>query len=197
MLKGSLKLIVILLAVLGFAVVVFGVWFASGGIAARPAPGRVETAVARSLRSMAIPRASKNLSNPLPANEGVVREGMEHFADHCAVCHGNNGSGDTLFGRGMYPRPPDLRREPTQEMTDGELFYIIENGVKLTGMPAFGDGSAESANGSWGLVHFIRHLPQITEQEIKAMEALNPRPPGDASGTSPATAKPHTHKHKH
>lgn len=198
MLRTFLKFIVIMLSAAGLAAVVAVAWFVGGGLDARATPGRIETALAKVLRSSAIPRASKNLSSPLVPNEAVIREGLEHFADHCAVCHGNNGSGDTLFGRGMYPRPPDLRLEPTQKLSDGELFYIIEHGVKLTGMPAFGDGSADSANGSWGLVHFIRHLPQITEEELEAMEALNPRPPDQPdAGATPSNVKPHAHKHKH
>jgi mono/diheme cytochrome c family protein len=133
---------------------------------------------------------------------------MEHFADHCAVCHGNDGSGDTVFGRGLYPRPPNMRLEPTQKLTDGELFYIIENGVKLTGMPAFSDGSDDSAAGTWGLVAFIRHLPSITPEDIAHMRSLNPRAPDEwrqmeeerklrQGDTPPPSAPKHTHKHKH
>lgn len=62
----------------------------------------------------------------------------------------------------------------TQELSDGELFWIIENGVKLTGMPAWGSGSPEDAGASWELVHFVRHLPEITKEELAEMERLNP-----------------------
>ncbi|HVL67638.1 MAG TPA: c-type cytochrome [Vicinamibacterales bacterium] len=208
MLVRLVKLVVVLLAAVGLVSVAGAIWFASGGISARPSPSAFETAVARSLRSSAIPRDARRRSNPLARTDAVVREGMAHFADHCAVCHGNNGSGDTTFGSGLYPRPPDLRLEATQELTDGELFYIIENGVKLTGMPAFGDGTDEGAHGTWGLVHFIRHLPKISEEELREMEMLNPRPPeewrqmeeerkfleGEGEAPKPAP-KPHIHKH--
>jgi mono/diheme cytochrome c family protein len=106
----------------------------------------------------------------------VVAEGLAHFADHCASCHANDGSGQTALGRGLFPRAPDLRRPGTQDLTDGELFHIIENGVRLTGMPAFG-GAPGSAEGSWHLVQFIRHLPRLSEAERAQMEALNPRSP--------------------
>ena len=63
------------------------------------------------------------------------------------------------------------------ELSDAELFYIIENGVRLTGMPGWGTGTKEGEESTWHLVHFIRRLPQITQAEIEQMEALNPRPP--------------------
>ena len=71
------------------------------------------------------------------ATPEVIAAGMAHYADHCAACHANDGSAETQIGLGMYPRPPDMRQPATQTLTDGELFYIIENGVRLTGMPAW------------------------------------------------------------
>jgi mono/diheme cytochrome c family protein len=100
---------------------------------------------------------------------------MAHFADHCAMCHANDGSGETEMGRNLYPRAPDLRAPATQNLTDGELLYIIEQGVRFTGMPAWGDGSEESRRASWALVHFIRHLPQLSAGEKVEMESLNPK----------------------
>jgi hypothetical protein len=70
-----------------------------------------------------------------------------------------------------------MRRPPTQELTDGELFHIIENGVRLTGMPAW--GGPGTAEGSWHLVHFIRHLPRLTDDERAQMEKLNPKSPDE------------------
>jgi len=103
----------------------------------------------------------------------ILHEAMAHFADHCAVCHANNGSGQTMFGNRMCPKPPDLRGE-TQEMSDGEIFYVIENGIRMSGMLAFGrDGPADD---SWKLTAFIRHLPKLTLTKEPEMKALNPRP---------------------
>ena len=101
---------------------------------------------------LATPRAVRGRSNPVEANDAVFNEGLEHFADHCATCHGNDGSGDTAIGRNLYPRAPDMRTSRTQDLSDGELFSIIENGVRLTGMPAWGDGTPESEQASWVLV---------------------------------------------
>lgn len=204
MFRRVLRALCLLLAVVGLATIAGIVWFVSSGISARVEPSRLETVVARTLRSAAIPEDAKRRANPVSPTEENLEEGLAHFADHCAVCHGNDGSGDTIFGRGMYPRPPDLRLAPTQELSDGSLFYIIENGVKLTGMPAF--GPSESAEGTWRLVHFIRHLPKLTSEELRRMERLNPKSPdewrqmeeerkSDGDKPSDPAAKPHTHKH--
>ena len=99
---------------------------------------------------------------------------MEHFADHCATCDANDGCGDTLFGRGLYPKPPDMRQKETQNESDGELYYTIENGVRLGGMPAFGEEHAKAGDMErWNLVLFIRHLPSQTAEELQQMEELN------------------------
>jgi mono/diheme cytochrome c family protein len=115
------------------------------------------------------------MTNPVKRTEAVLEEGLEHFSDHCAVCHANNGSGNTEVGRGLYPPPPDMRAAATQELSDGELFSIIENGIRLTGMPAWGTGTADGEQASWALVHFIRRLPELTDEEISRMESLNPK----------------------
>jgi mono/diheme cytochrome c family protein len=185
-----------------------GLWYlASRGFSARAQPSRLEETVALRLRSLATPREAKAARNPLDANPANVREGMEHFADHCAICHANNGSGDSELGAGLYPKPPDLRAARTQSLTDGEIFYIIENGVRFTGMPAFG-GEHVTKDDSWKLVQFIRHLPSISAQELAEMSKLNPAPPGeqDEAPAGPESKEqpkkddkpaPHTHKHKH
>lgn len=144
------------------------------GFDARTQPGGVETAVAMKLRRMAIPGDARDRVNSEPATEENFRTGLAHFADHCATCHGNDGGGDTDYGRGLYPKPPDMRLARTQDLTDGELFYLIERGVPLTGMPGFGTGTADGEAASWHLVQFIRRLPKLTEEELEHMSELNP-----------------------
>jgi mono/diheme cytochrome c family protein len=147
------------------------------GLRGQPDPGVLETLVARRVRAFAVPDDMRALTNPLPANDENVRAGMEHFARYCAMCHGNDGSGQkSAIGRGLFPKPPDMRVGATQNLTDGELFYIIENGVRFTGMPAFGDGSVDGPGASlaWQLVHFVRRLPRLTSDEVGEMETMNP-----------------------
>jgi mono/diheme cytochrome c family protein len=150
-----------------------GTLFLRGGMSARTEPSGLEARLARKMRSMAIPADARSARNPLPRTAEVVAEGRAHFADHCASCHANDGSGATTLGRNLNPRAPDLRAPATQRLTDGELFFIIENGVRLTGMPAWGGEGHEEA--SWALVHFIRHLPSLGAEEKAEMERLNPR----------------------
>ena len=180
------------------------------GFSALDEPSAMETLMARTMRHYGVPSDLRGRRNPLPLTAEVVADGRAHFADHCAMCHGNDGKG-TSMGRKFYPRVPDMTLPETQSQSDGALFATIENGIRLTGMPAFGDGTAESAAGSWALVHFIRRLPQITPEEIVEMQALNPKTPAewqeieqarneeaflageDADSPSSPASKPHRH----
>ena len=150
------------------------------GLSAKATPTRLEALLARNARQLAIPRNARLMENPVLDSPEIQREARLHFADHCAICHGNDGSGETAMGHGMYPKPPDLRGSQTQERSDGEIFWIIENGVRLTGMPAFGGSEARgNSQDSWKLVHFIRHLPALTPEERIEMEKYNPKGPED------------------
>lgn len=173
-----------LFIVIGLALLVLVVALAASvlhdGLSSRAAPTRFETFVARNARNLAIPSSARLAQNPVLNSPDDLRDTRSHFANHCAICHGNDGSGQTLFGNGLYPKPPDLRRPATQNLTDGELFWIIENGVRFTGMPAFGDGGEHGGDqDSWKLVHFIRHLPHLTAAERIEMESYNPKGPDD------------------
>jgi mono/diheme cytochrome c family protein len=176
-------------------------WYArSTGLSAQAQPSALEAALARRVRTWAIPAGFRDRSNPVAQSEEVVAAGLAHFADHCASCHANDGSGDTALGKGMFPPSPDMRLPATQAMTDGELFYVIEHGVRFTGMPAWGTGTPEGEESSWHLVHFIRHLPDLTPDELDQMERLNPKSPEELrqqieeeqflSGEAPAEAEP-------
>lgn len=148
------------------------------GFSAHDEPSRVEAVMARAMRHWAVPSDLRGTKNPVPLTPQVLADGRAHFADHCAGCHGNDGKGGGM-GKQMYPKAPDMTLAATQSLSDGALFSIIENGVRLTGMPGFGSGTAESAYGSWGLVHFIRHLPKLTPEELTAMQKLNPKSPAE------------------
>jgi len=154
-----------------------GFWWiqSARGFSARQEPTRMEAVVARNMRRLAIPSAAKNLQNPMPLTDELLRDARHHFADHCAVCHANDGSGKTEVGQNLYPKAPDMRQTGTQSLTDGELYFIIHNGIRLSGMPAWGPPDPDQDEDSWKLVLFIRHLPTMTAEEIKAMERLNPK----------------------
>jgi len=198
--KLLLKVLAVLVALVVVLGVVMFVWIGSRGISARAEPGRLETLVARTMRRLAIPQKERNAKNPVAVTPEVLAAGMAHWADHCAACHGNDGSGETVIGLGLYPRPPDMRLPATQSLSDGELFYVIENGVRLTGMPAWGTGDPANAEGTWHLVHFIRRLSTLTVDEVQQMQGMNPKSPdeigaGDEKdGGEPSQPSPsHTH----
>lgn len=164
---GFLLVVAVVLAAL--------VYVKSTGLRGQPEPGPFETRVARAIRAFAISSDLRARTNPLASSTDALGPGLEHFARYCAICHGNDGVGAPI-GRGLYPKPPDMRADATQRLTDGELFYIIENGVRFTGMPAFGTGTPDPAGDKqgWELVSVIRHLPEITASEIEHMKTLNP-----------------------
>jgi mono/diheme cytochrome c family protein len=194
----------VLVALLGGAIAYS---FVRRGLSARHEPSRMEELLARTMRRLATPSTVRAMTNPVEPTREVMEEGLEHFADHCASCHANNGSGETEVGRSLYPRAPDMRAASTQELSDGELFSIIENGIRLTGMPAWGTGTAEGERASWALVHFVRRLPKLSEDEIARMEELNPKPADQwreeeearrflaGEDLKPAAPPPAPHKH--
>jgi mono/diheme cytochrome c family protein len=149
------------------------------GFSAKTEPHALEIWMARQIRHLAIPIDKRNLANPVSLTAEVLREGRAHFADHCAVCHANDGSGQTPIGKNVYPQAPDLRLRETQSMSDGELFWVIHNGIRFTAMPAWGTGDPEKDLDSWKLVHFTRQLPQLTQEELDEMKTLNPKTPNE------------------
>ncbi len=169
--------IAVLVLLAAGAVVAGAMAIRSSGLSARPEPSPAEAALARRVRRFAMPAEARGRQNPAPLDAHVLAEGRAHFADHCAICHANDGGGAAQIGRRLYPRAPDMRLPATQQLTDGELFYIIENGVRLTGMPGWGGGADE--RDSWELVHFIRHLPKLTREELLEMERANPKSPDE------------------
>jgi mono/diheme cytochrome c family protein len=175
---------ILLLSLLVLSGAVFGLlaYVRAHGFSARTEPSAAEAFVARKIRSWAVPTGDRDARNPVATSPEVLSMAMEHFADHCAICHANDGSGDTAMGKGLSPRPPDMRQAETQSLTDGELYYVIHNGIRFTGMPAFGEDSPQKPDeDSWQLVHFIRHLPKLSEDELQTMKAMNPVSPAHAA----------------
>jgi mono/diheme cytochrome c family protein len=143
------------------------------GFRATDTPTAFETTMARTVRNLAIPRRERHGKNPFEASSDAMQQGREAFLTQCAACHGIDGSGKTQMGLNLYPRVPDLRATVTQNLTDGEIHYIIENGVPFTGMPAWGNPHRESTRDSWKLVLFIRSLRPLTHEEL-SQQAITP-----------------------
>jgi hypothetical protein len=161
-----------------FAIVAVMIWlrYFSGAFGAREQPSSLEQWLANEGRHFAMPSKATKLKNPVSYSPEVLEEARAHWADHCASCHANDGSGDTQMGRNLYPKAPDMRSSRTQELSDGALYYVIQNGVRFTGMPAWGsEGDGDGNQDSWKLVLFIRHLPSMTAEEAGRMQKLNPK----------------------
>ena len=144
---------------------------------ARDKPGPAETFLARHAREMAYPSGAGSMKSPLEVTPLAIAQGRDHFADHCAICHANNGSGNTEMGRNMYPPAPDMRKKDTQDLSDGQLFYIVKNGIRFTGMPGWGGEDEDN----WKLVLFIRHLPELSDKELELMKEVNDQGPETGS----------------
>jgi len=147
-------------------VVVYGASVIRRGFSAADQPSAVESVLARTVRNLGIPRSARMAKNPWTATPDTLREALENFTNHCAGCHGEKGDGQSGVGRNLYPRAPDLHLAATQNLTDGEIHYIILNGVRLTGMPALGNPHAgQDDNRAWKLVLFVRSLARTTAKE--------------------------------
>ena len=161
------------------AVAAMALWIArANGFSARTQPTAVERVVMQGVHRLSVPRAAREAANPVAFSPEVWAQSRAHFADHCASCHANDGSGNTELGHNLFPRAPDMRAAGTQDKTDGELYWIIENGIRLTGMPAWGTGGGNDLD-TWKLVHFIRHLKELTPEQLKEMASLNPKSPAE------------------
>jgi len=130
------------------------------GFRASDEPTALEKIAARTMRDLAIPSDAKHARNPLQPTSESINEAREIFLAECQTCHAKDGSGLTQMGRNLYPKPPDLRIPQTQNLTDGEIHYIIQNGVRLTAMPAWGNPHQTTADNSWKLVLYVRYLAQ-------------------------------------
>ena len=159
------KLFLLLCCAVVVAIGLYGMRLISRGFSTADEPSYLERVAARAARNFAIPRRARLEVNPWKPTPDVLKAAREIFIDRCAVCHGPDGSGQTGVGRNLYPKVPALRLPQTQSLTDGEIRYIIRNGVRLTGMPGWAKPHDEQSDDSWKLVLFVRSLAQLTQKE--------------------------------
>lgn len=158
-----------------------------GGLSANVEPGRLERSVAERLVRLSIPADADRQQNPFSGDPDAWRQAREHYLDHCAVCHGRDMKGTTDIGSNMYPNVPDLTSTEVQARSDGALFYIIQNGVRWTGMPAWkGEHSPED---TWKLVALLRKAPTLTEADLSGKDS------GEREPDQHPESGPHRHRH--
>ena len=121
------------------------------GFSAADQPSALESVVSRTVRNMGIPSSARDEKNPWTATPDTLQQAREDFTNHCAGCHGKDGNAQSEIGQNLYPKAPDLRAALTQNLTDGEIHYIIKNGVRLTGMPALGNPHVEQEDNILGI----------------------------------------------
>jgi mono/diheme cytochrome c family protein len=162
----SLVRIFLTVAVLFFsALVVMGVALFMGVIdfSATATPSVLEEKLAHVILERSLERRAPSIANPLPSSPSVLQEGTSLYRVNCLVCHGAPGVEQSNISKGLNPAAPDLAAPGIQDDSDGELFWIVSNGIRMTGMPAFGPTHSEEE--IWSIIAVIRHLPQLTEEE--------------------------------
>src|SRR3954452_11993804 len=125
---------------------------------ARHEPGSAETRLANSAKRYFIYRASRHGIPSRPqGTKASIERGSSQYGLDCGVCHAEDGRAQQPPGQLMYPRASDLTSKEVQSYSDQELFWIIQNGIRFTGMPAF--GNVETPDHVWDLVNYVRTLP--------------------------------------
>jgi mono/diheme cytochrome c family protein len=151
--------------ILVIAVVLIVIALMRFNLTALQEPGRLETLVSNRARHFLIRRlASRQGLPPRPVDtKASVSSGDTSYSSECGICHGTDGRTPTTTGRWMYPRAADLTSKGVQSYSDQELFWIIQNGIRFTGMPAF--GQVENGDRIWNLVNYVRTLPGALQSE--------------------------------
>ena len=143
-------------------------WTGSYNVAATSLPGKMEKKFAAFALNRAIRKRAPVKSNPFTKPEDA-RAGLVHYKENCLECHGAPGVEESEFSQGLNPPAPDLTLPALQKMPDGELFWVVSNGIRMTGMPAFSPTHREDE--IWKIVAFVRHLPEITKEEQQILKA--------------------------
>jgi mono/diheme cytochrome c family protein len=169
--RRSIKAVIRLLALLGGCTLLGAIallvvaprmnWSAS------TAPGAVEKSMTGLVLRQWVQRNAPTDHNPLPPTAAHLGAGRREFGEHCAVCHGADGSAHTRLGADFYPPIARLERG-APGWSDGELFFIISNGIRYTGMPGF--GARHKPETIWQMILWIRHLPTLTAQERAGLQ---------------------------
>ena len=139
-------------------------------VAATSTPSKAEARLATWALNRSVARHATTTHNPLPGSPATWRAGLAHYKENCVVCHGAPGVDAAELGQGLNPAAPDLTLPRIQARPDGELFWIVSNGIRTTGMPAF--SPTHKPEEIWQIVSFVRHLEGLTADEQKALKAV-------------------------
>lgn len=155
-------------------------------------PGGFETSLMTRVKNWRV--GGKNVTNPSPDTPDTLKMGAEHFQHHCEICHGLDGQGTGVpFADHTSPPVADLASSRVQHYTDGQLKWIIDNGIRFSGMPGF-KGEVEDDEG-WAMVRYIRHLP--TKGSLGAPKVYQEAEEEHEHGAEGHGEHPQSPDHKH
>jgi mono/diheme cytochrome c family protein len=180
----SLLLALLLLAAAGLAFVYLGAYDVA---ATRPHTALVE-GLLETLRTRSVAARADGVPDPPPVDADLLAEGFEHYEAMCVACHGAPGRERGELGQGMTPEPPHLAEDPW-DLSEREVFWIVKNGIKLAGMPAF--GPTHSDRQIWGLVAVVRRLPRMDADEYRRQFPDEVRDPLGADSLHPEDGHEH------
>jgi len=150
-------------------------------LSALPEPGRAEMVLATKAKHFLVGRGSRGGIPTQPLDRmAATKEGERLFGMECAACHGLSGRNPTDAGRWMFPRAADLTSQDSQSYSDQEIFWVVKNGIRWSGMPAF--GSVEPDEHIWDLVFYVRTLPKASAQQGAVVQGPSENRPILAKG---------------
>lgn len=153
-------------------------------------PADLVDRVAMTAKFEAVRRGGNGLQVTLPTDAAALARGREHYMENCLPCHGAPGVKPAEFAQGMNPAPPAIDGT-LQGYTDAQLFWVIKNGLRATGMPAFGVNHKDDEIAA--IAAFVRHAPHLTPEERKELADAAPREDHHHEGEAQAEAEPHHH----
>jgi len=162
-LSGVFVTVLVVVAVCGFI-------FATGRFnVAATAPPDMTDKIAPWVLDKALERRAKDVNDPIAKDPGAIARGLSHYRENCLPCHGAPGMEPAEFHEGMNPSPPDIDAPALQHDSDAELFWVVKNGIRMTGMPAFGVNHKDEEIRD--IVAFVRHTPHLTDAERQALKS--------------------------
>lgn len=153
----------------------FGIWFVASGrydVAADQSPAKWEEALFGAIKDRSVAHRASQIAVPDLGGAAQLQMGYEAFRVHCVTCHGAPGLAPDPMAMGLHPMPPGLDFPRVQDASDAELFWIVKNGLKHTGMPSFSMSLSEEQ--IWGVVAFLRRLPQLDPDQFGRFGSATP-----------------------
>ncbi len=178
--------VLVVLALAGLALIYSGLFDVA---ASSPDNGMVKWALRRTSH-YSVARRAKGIQVPRLDDPAMVKRGLIHYYEMCSVCHGAPGEKPSEIAQGLNPYPPELaeKAEPDEA---AQWFWIVKNGIKMTGMPAFGVTHTDEE--VWDIIAFVEAMPKLSPEQYQKMV----QEVGLEEGPESAAAEEHEHEPMH